>query len=104
MDSALAARPFIAPYMKGELVERGIEAYRGGHPTDQTILGNFHLAGRRESDLESSADTLVFFEAADWSTGSRFVGFADGRIQSCKGTEVVAAVRSREGVLAPSKT
>jgi len=63
------------PYLKNA------ESWKSHNPAGSKFYFNMALAGSSLIDVESPAETVMFYESTAWEDGSRCVAFADGHVK-----------------------
>lgn len=71
-QSTSKTQEVIEPYLRNNNV------WDTGNPESSRFLFNMNLGGVSYEDIESPAETPMFFESKAWPDGSRIVAFADG--------------------------
>ncbi|GIK31146.1 MAG: hypothetical protein HND43_04360 [Armatimonadetes bacterium] len=71
-QSTSKVQEVIEPYLKNDRV------WETGNSESSRFLFNMNLGGVSYADIESPAETPMFFESKPWPDGRRIVAFADG--------------------------
>ncbi len=70
MESAVAAKPYIAPYAKSQAI------FNSSNPSGGEISGNRAVGGMSEAKIPDPSDTVLFFDSKPWESETGPEGLA----------------------------
>ena len=85
MESALSAKPYLAPYTKNEAI------FLSANPKGGEILGDARLSGKNSTTVTAPDDAVMFYDGKPWPRGEAMVSYTDGHARSLPYREIVTA-------------